>query len=410
MIYGIPANVGKKSLLLDIKSKRGREVLNKLIKEYDILLINCTKKSLERLNLTSSELKKINPAIILVHFDAWSGPNECGDYSEYIGYDDNVQAGIGIMSRFGGSLHNSEEHAHVGTIDVIAGVACAAFAVEAIIRRENEGLVSVVRTSLVSVGQYVQYPLMFKENDTLGKGIECRGEHPFYSCYEAKDCWFFMARHPSNIDYTCSSSSKKRYEELKSVFKKISYEDVLTYFNDKSLNFQKLETMESVRKLNIVKKYSKNGKTYQFLVHYDHPVGVLTMIAPIATRVDMPEINHSPKYGKDTRAILKKYGFENYTLDRSVSCSWSRYYMPYSTPCEMCRKNGRKLFTLTCGHKMCFYCMGLAENKCNVCGLKHETSVEKLDDILKNWKAGYKQWRRGLKKGSTDMENLFVPE
>ena len=134
------------------------------------------------------------------------------------------------------------------------------------------------------------------------------------------------------------------------------------------------------------------------------------MIAPIATRVDMPEINHSPKYGKDTRAILKKYCFENYTLDRCVSCSWSRYYMPYSTPCEMCRKNGRKLFTLTCGHKMCFYCMGLAENKCNVCGLKHETSVEKLDEILKKWKAGYKQWRRGLKNGSTDMENLFVPE
>ena len=68
--------------------------------------------------------------------------------------------------------------------------------------------------------------------------------------------------------------------------------------------------MESVRKLNIVKKYSKNGKTYQFLVHYDHPVGVLTMIAPIATRVDMPEINHSPKYGKDTKSILKKNKLE----------------------------------------------------------------------------------------------------
>ncbi len=408
VIYGIPSNVGKKSLLLDIKSPKGRIILDNLIKEYDILLINCTKEALKRLNLTDTDLKQINPAIILVHFDAWSGSNECGDYSEYIGYDDNVQAGIGIMSRFGGSLNNSEEHAHVGTIDVIAGVACAAFAVHAITRRENEGLVSVVRTSLVSVGQYVQYPLMFKENDTIGKGFECRGEHPFYSCYEASDGWFFMAKNPN--ENICYEEKHKKYNELKDLFKTMSYEHVLEHFNDKKISFQRLETMESVRKLNIVDKYLKNGKTYQFLIHYDHPVGVLTMIAPIATRFDLPDLTHSPKYGKDTKFILKKYGFENYTLDRCVSCSWSRYYMPYSMPCEMCHKNGRKLFTLTCGHKMCFYCMGLAENKCNVCGLKHETSIEKLDDILKKWKAGYKQWRKGLKNGSSDMENLFVPE
>ena len=76
---------------------------------------------------------KINDKMILVHFDAWSGPNEKGQYSNYIGYDDNVQAASGIMERFGGGLHTAEEHAHIGTIDVIAGVACAANVVRALL-------------------------------------------------------------------------------------------------------------------------------------------------------------------------------------------------------------------------------------------------------------------------------------
>ena len=410
VIYGIPSNIGKKSLLLDIKCDKGRKVLDALIKEYDILLINCTKKSLNRLKLSEAELKKINPSIILVHFDAWSGPKERGEYSEYIGYDDNVQAGIGIMSRFGGSLQDSEEHAHVGTIDVIAGVACAAFAVHAITCREKQGLVSTVRTSLVSVGQYVQYPLMFQENNTIGKGTKCRGEHPFYSCYETNDCWVFLAKFPSDTECLTITEKQEKYLSICNILKTKSFEEALECFDDKRITFQKLETMETIRKKNVVDSFCRNGKTYQFLVHYDHPVGVLTMVAPVATRVHIPVLNHSPKYGKDTKIILKKYKFENYTLDRCVSCSWSRFYIPYSVPCEMCHKSGLKLFTLSCGHKMCFYCMGVVENKCSVCGLEHETSIEKLDYILKNWKAGYKQWRRGLKKGSADMENLFTPE
>lgn len=403
VIYGIATNVGKKSLLLDIMDPEGRKILEKMLLDYDILIINCTSECLQRINLTQDYLRKINPNIILVHFDAWSGVNEKGKYRNYVGYDDNVQAGIGIMSRFGGSLEDSEEHAHVGTIDVIAGVACAATAVHSLILKEKFGVINTVRTSLASVGQYVQYPFMFEEPDTIFRGLKCRGENPLYCCYQTQTGWIFVGDSlvHERTDYT--------FEYMKNKFFDMTTKNAISYCKEKNIKVCLLESMEAIRHKNIVSEYQYYGKTIQFLVNYDHPVGVTTMIAPVATRMEQNIICHSPKYGKDTRQILKKYDLESALLTSAVSCSWSKYYIPYSLPCNICQKKGRKLFTLSCGHKLCFYCMGCAENKCSICGHEHETSIEKLDSILKNWKRGYKQWRRGLNHGSGDIEKLFCP-
>jgi len=408
VIYGIPTNIGKKSILVDIKSKGGRKILEKLIKDYDILTINCTHEALERLKLTSEDIRKLNPNMILVHFDAWSGSTESGEYANYIGYDDNVQAGIGIMSRFGGSLIDSEEHAHVGTIDVIAGVACAAMTINSIIEREKKGRICTVRTSLVSVGQYVQYPLIFRENETIGKGIDCKGDSIGYCCYETQDGWIFMGVSPTSNVVQINGTEFTSHQVLKSFIKKLHTSNLHKYIQKSC--YCKLETMEFLRNKYSVQKFNKYGPTYQFLTFYDHPIGVLQIIAPVSTRLELECIVHSPKYGKDTKLVLKKINCEKYLYGNDVSCSWSKYYMPYSTECQKCSKKGLKLISLSCGHKLCFYCLGTLENVCHVCNKPHETSVENLDIVLREWKKGYKQWRNGLKDGSKGIESVFLPK
>ncbi len=94
------------------------------------------------------------------HLDAFGGPR-VGPRSDYPGYDDLVQASTGIMARFGGSLSTVEEHAHVGTIDVLAGL-CGAFATSlALWRRERTGKGEMARASLAAAGQWLQVRFMY---------------------------------------------------------------------------------------------------------------------------------------------------------------------------------------------------------------------------------------------------------
>ena len=121
VVYGTVVNMGKRSILLDVNSQYGRNVLNTLIRRSDLIIVNSTEQCLHRIHLTADEVRSVNPDAVLLRFDARGGPLEGRGLSKHAGYDDNVQAGIGVMERFGGGLLEAEEHAHIGTIDVIAG-------------------------------------------------------------------------------------------------------------------------------------------------------------------------------------------------------------------------------------------------------------------------------------------------
>ena len=52
--------------------------------------------SLDRLGFSPEKVKSINPDIIVCRFDAYGGPNNTGRKHNHIGYDNNVQAAVGI--------------------------------------------------------------------------------------------------------------------------------------------------------------------------------------------------------------------------------------------------------------------------------------------------------------------------
>ena len=87
-----------------------------MIREADIVVINAPERQIKPLGLDEATLKSINPGVIFCRLDCLGGPLP-GPKTNYIGYDDIIQANSGIMSRFGGPA-TPEEHAHLGTLDV----------------------------------------------------------------------------------------------------------------------------------------------------------------------------------------------------------------------------------------------------------------------------------------------------
>jgi len=231
VLYGLAANAGKRSILLDVRPSSdttnapvagldtpdatGRVAFEALVRAADVVVYNGTSDALARLGLTPAELNAINPNVILSRFDAYGGPNEGkGCRINHLGYDDNLQAALGIMERFGGGLGRVEEHAHVGTIDVAAGVGGALATAAALLLRERRragalpsptnATAIVARASLASVGQVVQYPFCCGFRASLNTesitartrlGPECEGEHALLHCYPAADGSWLLLSH-----------------------------------------------------------------------------------------------------------------------------------------------------------------------------------------------------------------------
>ena len=88
-------NRNKRSVTLDLKSERGREVLQRMAKDADILVENYRPGVMKRLGVDYETLEAINPALVYVSI---SGFGQSGPWAERPGFDLMAQAMSGVMS------------------------------------------------------------------------------------------------------------------------------------------------------------------------------------------------------------------------------------------------------------------------------------------------------------------------
>lgn len=92
--YFFCINRNKKSIALDLKAPRGKEVLKALAARCDVLMENYKPGTMEKLGLGYDALKAVNPGLI---YCAVSGFGRTGPYGDRAGYDVIVQGVGGLM-------------------------------------------------------------------------------------------------------------------------------------------------------------------------------------------------------------------------------------------------------------------------------------------------------------------------
>ncbi|MBX2830848.1 MAG: CoA transferase [Rhodospirillales bacterium] len=88
-------NAGKRSVTLNLKDPRGKEILKKLVERADVLVENFRPGVMDRLELGYDVLSKVNPRLI---YCAISGFGQTGPMKKLPAYDQIVQGLSGIMS------------------------------------------------------------------------------------------------------------------------------------------------------------------------------------------------------------------------------------------------------------------------------------------------------------------------
>lgn len=353
IVFGMQANRGKKSVLLDLKSVEGQAILDRMLPDYDVVTINASDEQLKRLGLSLERLHRRNPELILCQFDAYGGPRP-GPRSDHPGYDDLVQATTGIMARFGGGLETPEEHAHFGTIDVLGGY-CAAQAIGvALVKRANGHGGSLARSSLVAAGQLIQAPFMYdypgREPFDEPSGREVKGAHALYRCYRASDGWFFLAvDRERRLDAFCHaldtpldpSDDADTTRRLEALFQTQPLAHWQACFAEADIGCQPLATMSQLREASLIGESDRHDMTASSTVTFTrndrHPCGhTVDLIAPIAIRpagARISALDPMPAYGCHTREVLRDLGLAEAEItammDAGVAATqWSRRYLP----------------------------------------------------------------------------------
>ena len=93
--YFMNYNSGKKSVVLNLKESRGREILLDLAKNCDVFVENYGPGVMENLNITADVMQKVNPKLI---YGRIKGFGLSGPYADYNAYDWVAQAAAGTYS------------------------------------------------------------------------------------------------------------------------------------------------------------------------------------------------------------------------------------------------------------------------------------------------------------------------
>ena len=186
--YFLSINRNKKSITLDMKSERGKEILWRLVDLSDVLVENFRPGAMERLGFSYEAVRARRPRMI---YCSISGFGDTGPQKDRAGYDVIVQGEAGIMDLTGprdGPPHK------VGTsiADLVSGLTAAQGILAALYAAKIDG-----RGQRVHVSMYEAVAALLTFNASIyfatGNAPRRRGnEHATivpYETFEASDGW-----------------------------------------------------------------------------------------------------------------------------------------------------------------------------------------------------------------------------
>jgi CoA:oxalate CoA-transferase len=137
-------NSNKKPVTLNLKTEKGRTLLNELVLRADILVENFAPGVMDRLGVGAAELQTINPQLI---YGSSSGYGKSGPYRDYPAMDLVMQAMSGVIASTG-YPDQPPVKSGAALCDFMAGVHLYGALMTALYEREHTGVARVVEVSM----------------------------------------------------------------------------------------------------------------------------------------------------------------------------------------------------------------------------------------------------------------------
>jgi itaconate CoA-transferase len=323
-------NRSKKSLTLDLKQDRAREVLNRLIERADVFVQNLAPGATERLGFGSDSLREKHPRLIVCDV---SGYGSSGPYRDKKAYDLLVQCETGLVSITG--TPETPSKVGIAVADIAAGMYAYSGILAALLRRERTGEGAALEVSLFeALGEWMGFPAyyaMYGGNEPPRSGARhasivpygpfgCGdGERIFFGVQNEREwerfCEVVLGRPEMASDELFDDNSRRvenreaLEEEISAVFGGLSSEVAIERLENAGIANARMRTVREFiehPQLEARDRWREVGS----------PAGSLrASLPPIAMSDTEPVIAPIPSVGEHTDQILAELGYNEGTID-----------------------------------------------------------------------------------------------
>ena len=367
--FPMEVSLGKRSLILDLKTDPGRDIFDRLVETADVVVHNFRPGVAERLGIDYERIHRINPKLVYLNITALDGPKP-GPWMNRPGFDPMVQAAVGIQVRYGGEGNPPVLHGWASCIDYITGYSGTFGIVLALLRAKRqrsrgagsrgEGSPGAyVRTSLAQGGQLVQAPFMFSANGhptgEEPQGQDAVGEHSLHRIYRASDGWLFLAGTVDDLPKLAEISDLEgapvapdqetdREHFLEERIRKTTVAEWVVTFLDAGFGCHRVDDVEDLRRMYLHDVSADqtdtwdDGRSISAIRVTDHPAGsAVDLCPPVYARfrsVSLQLGKPAQAVGSHSREILREIGFGDGEIDDFVEQGvvkerFHEHYLPH---------------------------------------------------------------------------------
>ena len=190
-------NRGKRSLILDLKSKEGLNIFWRLVDTADVVVQNFRKGVAERLGFGYEAVRARRPNIIYASLNTFG---RIGPYAGRPGHEQIAQAASGMQVRYGGAGRPTLQPFPLN--DYGTGLMGAYGVALALLHRQRTGQGQHVDTALAYTATMLQSSLIQRfagKQWDEPRGQDALGSGPLHRAYEASDGWLFLAAQPADL-------------------------------------------------------------------------------------------------------------------------------------------------------------------------------------------------------------------
>ncbi|HVB47666.1 MAG TPA: CoA transferase [Burkholderiales bacterium] len=327
--YFIAPNVGKEAVAINLKDRRGQEVLRRLLcaLDVDVFCCNTVPSRYASLGIDYATLAGVKPDLI------WAGISAMGpDYPEAPGYDPVIQAMCGYME-VTGDPKGSPTVMGLPVIDLKAGDEVYANVMMALLERHETGNGKAIHISMLQAAAswlITVLPLIdfgCQPGEITRAGNEHRKFIPT-NVYPARDGFVYLAigsdaqwRRLTAIPKFAAVANELRmtnegrhrereqiHRDMAAVTARDAVEEILADLRAATIPATRILDIRQVRELPQL-----SGK----LTRTTMPDGRRARMQPLAVDVagSRDELAFPPKYGADTRRVLGEAGFHSDDVD-----------------------------------------------------------------------------------------------